>query len=74
MEKLKKALKMVAFNSIVLNLLFAYPLYMAQVASGTKFEVSELPTLGQFLYEAAMISIFQEIIFYYSHRCVSVQF
>ena len=68
LNKLKKALKTILFNNVFLNLLFAYPLYSAQMSAGIKFGLDELPTVPRFLYEFVMIALVQEVIFYYSHR------
>lgn len=67
-SKLRKVLKTVLFNNIVLNAIFAYPIYLQQVRAGCSLAVNDTPTWNVILRDLIICTIVQEIIFYYSHR------
>lgn len=66
--KLKKALKTIMFNNLILNALFSYPIYRQQVHVGCSFAVDDTPRWPTILRDLAICTIIQEIVFYYSHR------
>lgn len=66
--KLKRALKTVLFNNLVLNAIFAYPIHLQQVRAGCSLAVEDTPKWPTILRDIAISTIVQEIIFYYSHR------
>ena len=74
MKKLKRAIKMVAFNTIFINLSMAYPMYLSGEVVGNKYEIEELPTIGRFLYEFIVFVLIHEVTFYYAHRFVNTVF
>jgi len=67
-EKLKKVLRTVVFNNVVLNAVFALPMYRAQQRAGCSFSVEETPIWLTILVDLALFLIVQEVVFYYSHR------
>ncbi|XP_072040674.1 fatty acid hydroxylase domain-containing protein 2-like [Amphiura filiformis] len=65
--KLKRCLKMVVFNQIVVNFLVGYIIFHIMMWRGCDYG-PELPTVQWVLLELVIFLLFEEIGFYYSHR------
>ena len=67
-EKLIKVLKLVAYNNLFMNLVYAPVMYWSQKSAGISFLPEECPTIKTMIRDMAVSTIIQEIVFYYSHR------
>ncbi|ELU05380.1 hypothetical protein CAPTEDRAFT_97775, partial [Capitella teleta] len=63
-----RLIKTVCFNSLVLNLIFIYPLYKIGEWRGMSFDPEDTPAASWFLVELVVFAAVQEVMFYYSHR------
>ncbi|KAK3099658.1 hypothetical protein FSP39_007604, partial [Pinctada imbricata] len=66
-DKLKRALKQVVFNQVIIGLPFIYVMYKVMKYRGCDF-TGELPSFQWVLLEIAVYALVEELGFYYSHR------
>lgn len=66
--KVWKAVKVTAFNNLVINLVHGPFLYMAQVYRGVPFSPQDCPSVNQMLRQFIYALLIHEFVFYYTHR------
>ena len=68
MGKVWRAVKLVAFNLLVLNSIMVYPIHRVQMYCGLRYSIEELPSGWEILLHFVVFALTQEVIFYYTHR------
>ena len=70
-SKVWRAVKMVAFNLIILNSVIIYPVHQVQMYLGMRYRIDDMPSVIEVLLHFVVFVVTQEVIFYYTHRYVS---